>query len=76
MTLEEFVKVFAGELEETPAEQVTANTEYRNLEEWGSLCALSIISMVDAEMDMTITGADLRSCTTIEELYNLIHTKE
>lgn len=76
MTLEEFVEAFAGELEETPADQVAANTEYKTLEEWGSLTALSIISMVDAEMDKVITGADLRGCKTIEELYNLIETKE
>jgi len=76
MTLNEFVEAFAGELEETDESQVTAATEYKTLEEWGSLCALSIISMVDAEMDKTITGADLRGCKTIEELYNLIQTKE
>lgn len=76
MTLNEFVEAFAGELEETAADQITAATEYKTLEEWGSLCALSIISMVDDEMDKVITGADLRGCTTIEDLYNLIQSKD
>ena len=76
MTLNEFVKAFSAEFEETEESLFNPSTEYKALDEWGSLTALSIISMVDAEMDKTITGADLRGCSTIEELYNLIQTKE
>ena len=75
MTLDEFVKAFAAEFDDTPEEQFTPATNYRELEEWSSLTALSIISMVDDNVDKTITGADLRSCKTIEELYNLVQSK-
>lgn len=75
MTLDEFVKAFAAEFDDTPAEEFKADTEFKKFEEWGSLIALSIISMVDENMDKTITGADLRACKTIEELYNLANSK-
>ena len=75
MTLDEFIKAFAAEFDDTPEEQFTPSTNYRELDEWSSLTALSIISMVDDNEDKTITGADLRSCKTIEELYNLIQSK-
>lgn len=75
MTLDEFIKAFAAEFDDTPEEQFTPSTNYRELEEWSSLTALSIISMVDDNVDKTITGADLRSCKTIEELYNLVQSK-
>lgn len=75
MTLEEFVEAFAAEFDETPEDQFKADTEYRTLEEWGSLTALSIISMVDEQLDKTITGADLRACKTIEDLFNLTNSK-
>ena len=75
MKLNEFVEAFAAEFEETAEESFAPSTEYKSLEEWGSLTALSIISMIDAEMEKTITGADLRACATIEELYNLVQTK-
>ena len=75
MTLDEFVKAFAAEFDDTPEDQFTAATEYKTLEEWGSLTALSIISMVDENMDKTITGADLRACKTIEDLFNLANSK-
>ena len=75
MTLDEFVKAFAAEFDETPEDQFKANTEFKKLEEWGSLTALSIISMVDENMDKTITGADIRASKTIEDLYNLVNSK-
>ena len=31
--------------------------------------------MVDDEMDKRVTGADLRNCSTIEELFNLVESK-
>lgn len=75
MTLDEFVKAFAAEFDDTPAEQFTPTTNFRELEEWGSLVALAIISMVDDEMDVQITGADLRNSKTIEDLYNVVCAK-
>jgi acyl carrier protein len=75
MTLDEFVSAFAAEFDETPEDQFKADTEFKTLEEWGSLTALSIISMVDENMDKTITGADIRASKTIEDLYNLANSK-
>ena len=75
MTLDEFVKAFAAEFDETPEDQFKAGTEFKTLEEWGSLTALSIISMVDENMDKIITGADIRASKTIEDLYNLANSK-
>ncbi len=75
MTLDEFVAAFAEEFDETSAEQFKADTVYKELDEWGSLTALSIIAMAMEGFEKKITGADLRACNTIEELYNLIQTK-
>lgn len=75
MTLEEFVEAFAAEFEETPVELFTSETKYKEFEEWGSLLALSIISMVDEQMDKVLTGADIRSTETIKDLYDLLNAK-
>lgn len=76
LTLNEFVKKFAEECDETPVEQFKPDTVFKSLDEWGSLTALSIISMIDEEFDLMLTGADLRSVNTIEELYGLITSKK
>lgn len=75
MTLDEFVTAFAEEFDETPAEQFKADTMYKELDEWGSLTALSIIALAMEGFNKKITGADLRACNTIEDLYNLIQAK-
>lgn len=75
MTLDEFVNAFAAEFDETPEDQFKADTEFKALDEWSSLTALSIIAMVDEQMDTTITGADIRASKTIEDLFNLANSK-
>ena len=75
MILDEFVRLFADQFDDTDPAEITAETYFRELDEWSSLLALSIISMVDDNADVVITGADIRSCTTIEDLYNIVQSK-
>lgn len=71
MKLEKFVELFAEQFDETPLESFTPTTIFKNLEEWDSLTALSVIAMVDEELEKRITGADIRSSNTIEDLFKL-----
>ena len=75
MELLEFVKHFAEQFDETPLEEFKSTTAFKELEEWGSLTAHSIIAMVDEELDKRITGADIRNSVTIEDLFILIQSK-
>jgi acyl carrier protein len=75
MDLNNFVALFAEQFDDTPADVFNAGTDYKALDEWGSLVALSVISMVDEEFEKRITGADIKKCTTIEDLYNLVLSK-
>lgn len=75
LTLNEFVQKFAEEFDDTPAETFKTTTNYKNIDEWGSLTALSIIAMVDEEFEKRITGTDIRESATIEDLYNKIIAK-
>ena len=75
MELKEFVQKFAEEFDDTPVEKFTPETVFKSLDEWSSLSALSIIAMVDENLEKRVTGADLRSCNTIEDLFNLVMKK-
>ena len=75
MSKEDFLKLFAEQFDDTPEELFTMDLKFKSLDEWSSLAALSIISMIDDEFDKQITGADLRSVSTIGELYNLVENK-
>lgn len=75
MTLNEFIEAFAAEFDDTEMSEFKADTEFKTLDEWSSLTALSIISMIDEQLDKTVTGADIRASKTIEDLYNLAIAK-
>ena len=74
MTLDEFVKKVQGELQDTPAEQINAETNYKELDEWGSLSSLSLISMIEEEYDKLITGADVRNRNSVKELWEYVES--
>ncbi|MBO7635477.1 MAG: acyl carrier protein [Paludibacteraceae bacterium] len=75
MELKDFVALFAEQFDETDASEFKPETKFRDLDEWSSLIALSIIAMVDEEYDVTIKGDDVKKSNTIEDLYNIVKSK-
>lgn len=75
MELKDFIANFADQFDDTDASEITAATEFKNLDEWSSLIALSVIAMVDEEYDVTIKGDDIRNSNTVEELFNVVKSK-
>lgn len=75
MELKDFIEKFAEQFDETDASEFKADTEFKALDEWSSLMALSIIAMIDDEYDITIKGDDIRYSETIEDLFNLVKSK-
>ena len=55
--------------------ELTAETKFKELDEWSSLIALSIIAMVDEEYDVTLKGNDINTSSTIEDLFNVVKSK-
>ena len=75
MELKDFIEKFAEQFDETDASGFKADTEFKALDEWSSLMALSIIAMVDDEYDVTLKGDDIRAAETIEDLFNTVKSK-
>lgn len=75
MTLDEFLKRFCEELEDVDLTKIDTSTDFKNIEGWDSLAALSIIAMIDEEFEIRITGSEMTKSKTIEDLYNLIRNR-
>lgn len=73
--IEDFILKFAEQFETTDRSGITASTRYKELEEWDSLTALSIIAMVNTNYNVELIGADVRGATTVEDLFNLVVSK-
>lgn len=72
MDLNEFIKNFADQLDDTDAATITAETVFKDLDEWCSMTALSVIAMVDAEYDVSIGGDVIQNSTTIKDLFDKV----
>lgn len=75
MNLQEFIAKFAEQFDETDVSEFRADTVYQDLDEWSSLTAMGIIAFIKTEYGKVVTGKEIRSCETVEDLFNLIANK-
>lgn len=75
MKLNEFVANFAEQFDDTDTSEIQPNTEFHDLDEWSSLTGMGVIAMAKTEYGKSITGAELKACKTVEDVFNLIKNK-
>lgn len=75
MSIEEFVSKLEAEFEDMPKGTLKPETDYRSIKGWSSMHALIIIAFVDIHFNITLSGSDLKSTQTVQDLYNLIQQK-
>ena len=75
MEINDFIANFADQFENTEASKFNAETKFRELDEWSSLLALSILAMVDEEYDVQLKGEEMRATNTIQDLFDLVESK-
>jgi acyl carrier protein len=76
MAIQKFIDDFISELDDDSIKTLDSNVEFRGLEAWDSLSALSIMAMLDDKYGVTLTAEEMRSANTLEELFALVETKK
>ena len=76
MEIKEFIADFADQFDETEACEFKAETEFRDFEEWSSLTGLAVLNMIGKKYGVKVTPSELKSCSTIKTLYNLVASKK
>lgn len=74
--MEDFIKNFANQWDETEPEVFTPECAFHELEEWSSLTGLAILNMVAKKYRVKVAPMELKNCVTIADLYNLIQSKQ
>lgn len=72
MLLADFVLKFQECFHQTSPTLIGAETPFRELEEWNSMMALIVISMVDSDFGKELTADHIRNSITVSDLYNAI----
>ena len=75
MEINDFLKSFADQFDDTDASEIQANTEFHELEEWDSLIALAVLNMSEKKYGKKITFDEMKKCVTVEDLFNVISAK-
>ena len=75
MELNEFVANFAEQFDDTDASEIQASTVFHDLDEWSSLTGMSVLALAKTGYGKAITGAELKACVTVEDVFNLIKNK-
>ncbi|QJD99017.1 acyl carrier protein [Massilia forsythiae] len=71
MSIDTFIGHFAEALE-TGAGALTPQTVFKDLDNWDSLAALSVIAMIDEHYGASIGGADLEKARSLQDLHELV----
>ena len=71
-----FIENFEELFDEVEQGFIVKNTIIRDLDEWSSLIALTLIAMVDENYDIKLSGDDIRTSTTVEDIYQKIALKQ
>lgn len=74
--MKEFIKNFANQWDETELEVFTPECEFHELEEWSSLTGLAILNMIAKKYEVKVAPAELKACVTIQDVYDLVQSKQ
>jgi len=75
MELHEFIINFANQFDDTDIAEFNSETNFRNLDEWSSLTALAVLNMIGKKYAVNLKAEEMRTTNTIQELFDLIHSK-
>lgn len=76
MNITHFINEVHEQFDETDRSELQPDTVFKDLDEWSSLIALSIIAMVDDEYNVKIKGDDFRSVDTLQNLFDLVVSRK
>ena len=72
MEIKEFIENFDNQIDDTDVSVFSAETRFRELDEWSSLLALSVLAMVDEEYDVQLKADQMRKANTVQELFDIV----
>lgn len=75
MNVQEFIEKFAEAID-IEATELTADTEFRNLDEWDSIAYISVIAMMDEEYDIQIEMPTFKTLKTLGAIAEYIENNK
>ena len=71
-----FFNDFFDQFESTDKESLDLDTKFRDLDEWDSLTALAVLSMIKINYGKAITTEKFKTFITLSDIFNYLQTSE
>lgn len=75
MNIEDFILKIENEFEDLTPGKLKPESKFRDMFDWNSVNALTMIAMVDSEYDVMLVAQDFQKSKTIRDLFNIITSK-
>jgi len=75
MEINDFIKNFADQFEDTDPREINSATLFHDLDEWDSLIALAVLNIIEKKYSKKVTFDEMKKCKTVEDLFNLVAAK-
>ncbi len=69
--MEKFIQNFYDLFEDSDRALFSADTQFKNLDEWDSMIALMLIAMFDEKYQIKLNGDAIKKASTISDLFEL-----
>ena len=76
MNISQFLKNFEDAIEELAPNSITEQTNPQSLSVWDSVSILCIQAMLDTEYKIQLSGEELNSCQSVQELFDIVKNKK
>lgn len=76
MNFQSFIEHFADAINKKENTILDSSTNFWELDEWSSLSALSVVSMIDEEYGVSLKSADIKAVQTIKDLFEIVESKQ
>ena len=76
MNIDTFLKKIVEIFDDLPSQEISITSNFRDIDGWSSMTALSLMAMIDEEYDVVIKGDDIRNAVTIGDIFSIVKSRK
>ena len=70
---DQIIELLKNLFEDIDTSDFDLDTEFKNNDEWDSMTALTLITLIDDEFNISISGEKIKELNTIRDLMNYVN---
>jgi acyl carrier protein len=76
MDEKKFIENFVSIFDDVDVTTVSMETNFREIDEWSSLAALVLLTVMEDEYGVALNNKELTQAKTVKDVFNLVNSKQ